>query len=150
MVSEQAVADKVKVAYQRHVATQVSQSLGDFWDCLCCVIVVHCDPNDFTAGVGEEFNLVGRLFNVGGIRVGHGLHDDWVAPSDGDVTDHDAMGLQARRCSFFDQFKHASIHYRLQETFAADQTCDVRKRNYDDEREEYHETREMNEVFLFG
>ncbi len=52
--------------------------------------------NQFGASFGEFQGLLQGGFHVGGVRVGHGLHDDGCATAHADVSDVYAVGFAAR------------------------------------------------------
>jgi len=52
--------------------------------------------NDFGAGFGEFERLLERGFDVGGVRVGHGLDDDRSTAAHLDVANLYAVGFAAR------------------------------------------------------
>src|SRR5881394_2064816 len=56
---------------------------------------VDSPANDFGAGFGEFERLFERGFDVGGVRVGHGLDDDGCAAANLDVADLYAVGFAA-------------------------------------------------------
>ena len=59
------------------------------------VLVVHGDADDLGAGEGEGFDLLDGGGDVGGVGVGHRLHDDGDFPADADLADLDRGGLPA-------------------------------------------------------
>ena len=68
----------MKVPHKRHRVTHVGDTLFDFGNGPCRLFVVHGNADDFAPGPRQLRHLHGRPARVGGVGVGHGLHDNWV------------------------------------------------------------------------
>src|SRR5215470_1732311 len=86
----------MEVADDGDVAAGVEKALLDFGHCGCGFRDVDGPANDFGAGFGELKRLFERGFDVGGVRVSHGLDDDGSAAAYLDVADFYAVGFAAR------------------------------------------------------
>ncbi len=93
---EENVAVVMKVADDGDVAACGKQAFLDFGNGGCGFGDVDGPANDFGAGFGEFERLFERGFDVGGVRVGHGLDDDGSAAADLDVPDFYAASFAAR------------------------------------------------------
>ncbi len=66
------------------------------------LVAVDGDAHDFGAGARQRRDLRDGAVDIGGVGVGHRLHDDRRAAADGDVADHDlggeVPGRRDRRC----------------------------------------------------
>ena len=60
------------------------------------VLVVHRHPHQLAPGAGQRRHLPHRRRHVGGVGVGHRLHDDGMGGSDGDAADLDGVVSAAR------------------------------------------------------
>src|SRR5579859_2078453 len=93
---EKNVAVVMEVSNDGDVAARGEKTFFDFGNRGGGFGDVDSPANDFGAGFGEIESLLERGFNVGGVRVGHGLDDDRSAAADLDVADFYAIGLVAR------------------------------------------------------
>src|SRR5690606_5114865 len=95
-LAKQQVPVVVEVADDRHVdvllfeqADQLGNGCGGF-------IVVDGHADQLAAGGGECCDLCGRGPRVGGVRVRHRLHDDWMAAADIHAADIDGDRAPSR------------------------------------------------------
>ena len=93
---EELVAVEVEIADQRHVAAQRVELLADRRHGGGGFGRVDGDAHQFRAGVGERLDLRHRRRDVGGVGVGHRLHDDRRAAADVDAADVDLARSAAR------------------------------------------------------
>ena len=64
--------------------------------------VVHGDADQLGAGEGERCNLLDGGGDVGGVGVGHRLHDDGNFPAHTNMADFDCRGLPALNLGHID------------------------------------------------
>ena len=76
MIGQQLVADIVEVTHQRHVIAQHRQPVADDRHGRRRLVAVHRDAHDFRAGARQLHDLLDGRINIGGIGIGHGLHDN--------------------------------------------------------------------------
>ncbi len=93
---EQNVAVVMKVADDRNIATSCEKTILDFGDSGSGFRNVDGPAHDFRASFGKFQSLLQSAFNIGGVRVGHGLDDDRSAAADADVSDIYAVSFAAR------------------------------------------------------
>ena len=74
----------MEVADQRHLVAAHAQAVADVGDRLGGVMGVDRDPDDLRAGIRQLHHLARRRVDVGGVGVGHRLHDDRSAAADRD------------------------------------------------------------------
>ena len=86
----------MEVADDGDVAACGEKALFDFGYGSCGFGNVDGPADDFGAGFGEFDSLLKCGFDVGGVRVGHGLDDDGRAAADLNVADFYAVGFAAR------------------------------------------------------
>ena len=88
------------------------------------LVAVDGDPHHFRTGAGQRRHLGHRAVDIGGVGVGHRLHDDRRAAADGDIADHDLGGFVAgrwgRRRRFAGAFRACSwgLEYQVFVTFS--------------------------------
>ena len=56
-------------------------------------VAVDRDANQLGAGARKGCDLRDGAVDIGGVGVGHRLHDDRRAAADGDIADHDLRGF---------------------------------------------------------
>ena len=76
MIGEQLVADVVEVADQRHVDAALVEAFADVRHGRRGFVAVDRDAHELGAGAGKRCHLRDRALHVGGIGIGHRLHDD--------------------------------------------------------------------------
>ena len=87
------------------------------------LLAVDGDAHHFGAGARERCDLRDRAVDIGGVGVGHRLHDDRRAAADGDVADLDLRGpvpgAGAGDVDFRDFFGlvHGATEYQVLVTF---------------------------------
>ena len=96
MIGEQFVADVMEVADDRHVDAHLEQPLLDVRYRRRRLVAVDGDAHEFGAGAGERRHLARGALDVGGVGVGHRLHDDRRA-----AADHDAGDVHGNRFMTF-------------------------------------------------
>ncbi len=95
ILCEQHVAVVMKIANQRSVTAGIEDALFDFRDGGGGFGDIHGDANDFGASLREFEVLVYGASDVGGIGIGHRLHDDRSAAADLNLADFDADRVMA-------------------------------------------------------
>ena len=93
---EQQVAVVVEVADDRHVHADPVEPLDDVGHRTRRVLVVDRHPHQLAAGARQLRHLSHRARHVGGVGVGHRLHDDGMARPDGNGADTDGGRGAAR------------------------------------------------------
>ncbi len=81
---EQLVTVEVKVADDGHVNAHSREPVADVRDGGGGLVGVDGDAHQFGAGASQGFDLLGRGLDIGGVGVGHRLHDDRGGTADGD------------------------------------------------------------------
>ena len=81
VIGEQLVADIVEIADERRVDAHPRETVADMRHGGGRLVAVDGDAHQFRARLRERGHLPRRALDVGGIRVGHGLHDDRRAAS---------------------------------------------------------------------
>ena len=76
VLSQQFVADIMKIAHQRRGDAHFQQPLLDVRHGGGGLIAVDRDAHDFRARARQIGDLPHRGLDVGGVGIGHGLHDD--------------------------------------------------------------------------
>ncbi len=84
MIGEQLVSDIVEVADQRRVDAPGAQTIADMGHSRGGLVAVDRDPHQLGARPRQRRNLAGGRLDVGGVGVGHRLHDDRRARPDMD------------------------------------------------------------------
>ena len=92
MVGQQLVADIMEIADQRRGDAALAQLVADMRHGGRGLVAIHRDADHFGAGARQRCDLLDGALDVGGVGVGHRLHDDRRAAADGDVADHDLGG----------------------------------------------------------
>ncbi len=88
----------VKVSDYGNAHTEISQARDDLWNRRRRFVIVDRDAHELRAGGGERGYLLRCSFSIGGIRVGHRLHDHRMRRANGDVTDESSDCLPALSC----------------------------------------------------
>ena len=57
------------------------------------LLAVDRDPHQFGTGARQRCDLRHGAFDIGGVGIGHRLHDDRRTAADGDIADHDLGGF---------------------------------------------------------
>ena len=96
MIGEQLVADIVEVADDRHVHAHLEQPLLDVRHGGRRLVAVDGDAHDLGARARERRHLPRGRLDVGGVGIGHRLHDDRRVAADGHAADIDRHGAAAR------------------------------------------------------
>ena len=97
VIGKEAVAVIVKIADQRGLVAGVAHALHQLRDGGRGRFVVHRDPDQFRAGLGQGAHLCHSGLDVAGRRVGHGLHRNRGPGTDGDAAYWDANSLPTLR-----------------------------------------------------
>ena len=90
---EQLVADIMEVADQGRGDAALAQAVADMRNGGGGLLAIDGDAHHFGAGARQRRDLRDRAFDIGGVGVGHRLHDDRRAAADGDIADHDLGGF---------------------------------------------------------
>ena len=90
---EQLVADIMEIADQGRGDAALAQAVADMRNGGGGFLAVHRDADHFGAGARQRCDLGDGAFDIGGVGVGHRLHDDRRAAADGDIADHDLRGF---------------------------------------------------------
>jgi len=93
MLRKELVADIMEIADQRRGDAALAQAVADMRHRGRGLIAVDRDPHQFRTRARQCGDLGHRAFNIGGVSIGHRLHDDRRAPADGDIADHDLRGF---------------------------------------------------------
>ena len=80
--AKQLVADVVEVADERHGDAARGEPVADVGDGLGGLVAVDGDAHELGAGARQRRNLIDGRGDVGGVGVGHRLHDDRRAAAD--------------------------------------------------------------------
>ena len=81
----------VEVADERHGDAHPGEPLADMRYGLGRLVAIDRDAHDLGAGTGEGCDLRCGRVDIGGVGVGHRLHDDGRAAADGDAADEDLV-----------------------------------------------------------
>ena len=92
IVRQQLVADIMEIADQRRGDATLAQAVADMRHGSGGLIAVDRDPHHFGPGARQGCDLGDGAVDIGGVGVGHRLHDDRGAAADGDIADHDLGG----------------------------------------------------------
>ena len=84
-IVQQLVAVVVEVAHQRHLAAHAIELFADGGDFGCGGRGIDGDADQLGAGLGQRTGLDGRGNGLGGIGVGHRLHDHRSVAADQDL-----------------------------------------------------------------
>ena len=93
IVGQQLVADVMEIADQRRGDAALAQAVADVRHGGGGLLAVDRDAHHFGAGARQRRDLRDGAVDIGGVGVGHRLHDDRRAAADGDIADHDLGGL---------------------------------------------------------
>ena len=93
MIGQKLVPDIVEVADDRHVDAHPVEAFLDVRHGGCGLVAVDRDAHDLRAGARQRRHLGGGAGNIGGVRIGHRLHDDRGVAADGHAADIDRYGL---------------------------------------------------------
>ena len=93
IIRQQLVADIMEVADQRRGDAALAQAVADMRNGGGGLLAVDRDAHHFGAGARKRRDLGHGAVDIGGVGVGHRLHDDRRAAADGDVADHDLGGF---------------------------------------------------------
>ena len=85
----------VKVAHDRHPDSALVQSFHNRRNRRRGFLVVHRNAHNLRPGHGQSGNLLNGARDVGGIGIGHRLHDDRNLPAHANVADLDRGRLPA-------------------------------------------------------
>src|SRR5581483_5970193 len=83
----------VKIADNGRLPPFISDALHDVGHGLRGVVIVDGDADQLGAGAGERGDLLDCGFDVGGVGVGHRLHDYGGVRPDADAADVDRYGM---------------------------------------------------------
>ena len=97
IVGEQLVADVMEIADQGRGDAALAQAVADMRYGGGGFLAVDRDAHQFGAGARQRRDLGDSAVDIGGIGVGHRLHDNRRAAADGNVADHDLGGFVPRR-----------------------------------------------------
>ncbi len=75
VLPQQQVAVVVEVAHNGRGPALFLNAFNDIRHRLRCIVVVHGDADQFGAGAGKRGNLLDGGLDIGGVGVGHRLHD---------------------------------------------------------------------------
>ncbi len=89
VLTQELVAVEVEVADEGHVDALFIETLPDEGHAGGGLARVDCDAHELGACAGEGFDLLGRAFDIRGVRVRHRLHDDGGVAADTDGADGD-------------------------------------------------------------
>ena len=95
VIGQQLVADIVKIANQRNTHAHFHQAIANMRHGCRSLVAIHGDAHDLGTREGKGRDLFGRRLDIGGIRIGHGLHHNRRCPADLDATDIDRCGIPA-------------------------------------------------------
>ena len=87
MIGQQLVADVMEVADDRHGDAHLRQPLLDARHGGGRLVAVDRDAHQLRAGARQRRHLARGAFDVGGVGIGHRLHDDRRAAADDDAAD---------------------------------------------------------------
>src|SRR5262249_46170210 len=102
---EQRVAVVVEVADEGHHDAHLRQPIANVRYGLGPRGPIYRDANDLRSRAGERRRLASGGFDVGGVGVGHRLHDDWGIAADDDAANGNGEGSAAGD----EQARHRSI-----------------------------------------
>ena len=83
----------MEVADQGRGDAELAQAVADVRHGGSGLIAIDGDAHHFGSGARQRRDLRDRAFDIGGVGVGHRLHDDRRTPADGNVADHDLGGF---------------------------------------------------------
>ena len=103
MIGQELVPDVMEVADQRHRHAELGEPLLDARHGGGRLVAVDRDAHQFRAGTRQRRHLARGALHVGGVGIGHRLHDDRRAAADHDAADIDRnrmmtfLGARAHR-----------------------------------------------------
>ena len=83
----------MEIADQRRGDAALAQAVADVRNGSRRLLAIDRDADHFRAGARQRCDLRDGAVDIGGVGVGHRLHDDRGAAADGDIADHDLGGL---------------------------------------------------------
>ncbi len=89
MVGQKLVADVMEVADDRHVDAHLEEPLLDVRHGGRRLVAVDRDAHDLGTGARQRRDLPGGAFDIGGVGIGHRLHDDRRTAADRHAADID-------------------------------------------------------------
>ena len=89
VIGQQLVADVMEIADDRHGDAHLRQPLLDMRHGGGGLVAVDGDAHQLGAGAGERGHLAGGPLHIGGIGIGHRLHDDGRTAAHRDAGDVD-------------------------------------------------------------
>ena len=99
MIGQQLVADVMEVADQRHAHIHLGEAVADMRHRGRGLVAIDGDAHEFGAGARQRRHLPRGAVDIGGVGIGHRLHDDRGAAADRHAADIDGDGGVARRGS---------------------------------------------------
>ena len=87
MIGQQLVTDVVEIADQRHVHAKLRKPVPDVRHCGSRLVAVDRDAHELRAGRGQRSHLARGALDIGGVGIGHRLHDDRRAAANDDAAD---------------------------------------------------------------
>ena len=87
VIGQQLVADVVEIADDRHVDAHLAEPVLDVRHGGRRLVAVDGDAHQLGAGARQRRHLAGGALHVGGVGIGHRLHDDRGAAADHDAAD---------------------------------------------------------------
>ena len=93
ILGEQLVADVMEIADQGRGDATLAQAVTDVRNGGGGLLAVDRDAHHFRAGARQCGDLRDRALDIGGVGIGHRLHDDRGPPADGNIADHDLGGF---------------------------------------------------------
>ena len=96
MLGQQRVAVVVEVADERHGETAGAEAVADMRHGGGRLVAIDGDAHDLRAGAGKRRDLRDGAGDIGGVGVGHRLHDHRRAAADLHAADHHRDGGPAR------------------------------------------------------
>jgi len=122
VVGQELVADVMEIADQGRGDALLAQAVADVRHGGGGFLAVDRDAHHFRAGARQRGDLGDGAFDIGGVGIGHRLHDDRRAAADGDIADHDLRGFTPGVgagdvvLQFFG-LVHGSLEYQVLVTF---------------------------------
>ena len=87
------MADIVEVADQGRGDAALAQAIADVRNGGGGFLAIDGDAHHFRSGARQRRDLRDRAVDIGGVGIGHRLHDDRRTPADGNIADHDLGGF---------------------------------------------------------
>src|SRR6476620_8893623 len=107
----------------RYLSRASAQAVADMRNGGRGFLAIDRDAHHFRTGARQRSDLRDRAFDIGGVGIGHRLHDDRRTAADGDIADHDLGGLMpglgAGNVVLLDHFGlvHGGLEYQVLVTF---------------------------------